>query len=74
MLSKGCGYGFQKMQKGTLCGLGFERKRERLGICTAVGERTKRVSRQGENDEGQRAGADKRQAMSDRERLVLKRG
>jgi hypothetical protein len=29
MLSKGCGYGLQRCGKGTLCGLSFERKRER---------------------------------------------
>jgi hypothetical protein len=36
MLSEGCGYGFQKMRKGTLCGLSFGRKRERrhsLKLC-----------------------------------------
>jgi hypothetical protein len=50
------------MQIGTLCGLGFGRKRERLGSDengTTAGKRTEIVSRQ-DSDARTRAGADKR--------------
>jgi hypothetical protein len=49
----------------------FGKETKKTGIGTAAGKHTKRVPRQGsESDEGQRAGADKRQAMSDRERSL----
>jgi hypothetical protein len=46
MLSKGYGYGFQKMRKSILCGHGFERKQEILNsrkLCRALEKISKNV-------------------------------